>query len=371
MPESAEEPTGPPSPGRIRLARDLRGMTQREVVTAMDGAVSAPALSQIESGKIRPSDSTVKALAAALGVPAGFFSAQWPDGELAHTFFRDLRSTSVRERRRAAAKTTLLSNFIAAVGQHVRMPDVDVPQVPVGPAATRDEIESAASLTRRAWSLGDEPVPHVVRELERHGIAVARLTLGHESVDAFSTWTSTRPLVLLTDDKSDNYVRSRFDAAHELGHLVMHRHAEPGGKEVERQAHDFAASYLFPEVVARDLLPGRLDPAGWSRLAELKRTWGLSMAALLYRARSLRVISPDAYQSAVRYMSARGWRKQEPGDREMGAPEAPLLLERSVRRAAIEAGMSIEDLVASAQLPVDDLRDLLEAAVDDRPTIEL
>ena len=33
--------------------------------------------------------------------------------------------------------------------------------------------------------------------------------------------------------------------------------------------------------------------------------------------------------------------------------------------------MSLEDLVASAHLPVDDLVDLLEAAVDDRPTIEL
>jgi Zn-dependent peptidase ImmA (M78 family) len=345
-------------------------MTQREVVDAMGGVISAPAVSQIEAGKMRPSPSTVEALAAALDVPPGFFSAQWPESS-AHTFFRDLRSTSVRERRRAAAQTLLLSNFIAALAQHVRMPEVDVPQVPIPRGAAREEIEQAAQIVRRSWGLGVEPLAHVVRELERHGIAVARLTMGHQSVDAFSIWTPTRPLVLLADDKSDNYVRSRFDAAHELGHLVMHRNTEPGTKEIEGQAHDFAASLLLPESVGRELLPSRLDPAGWARLAELKRTWGISMAALLYRARALRVLSPDAYQSAVRYMSSRGWRKQEPGDREMGAPEAPLLLERSVRRAAIEAEMSIEDLVASAHLPVEDLVDLLEAAVDDRPTIEL
>lgn len=345
-------------------------MTQREVVDAMGGVISAPAVSQIESGKIRPSPSTVTALASALQVPPGFFSAQWPESAT-HTFFRDLRSTSARERRRAAAQTLLLNNFIAALGQHVRMPEVDVPQVPVPRGAEREELEQAAQVVRRAWGLGVDPIIHVVRELERHGIAVARLTMGHHSVDAFSSWTPTRPLVLLADDKSDNYVRSRFDAAHELGHLVMHRATEPGTKEVEGQAHDFAASLLLPESVARELLPSRLDPAGWSRLAELKRTWGISMAALLYRARALRVLSPDAYQAAIRYMSSRGWRKQEPGDREMGAPEAPLLLERSVRRAAIEAEMSVEDLVDAAHLPLEDLLGLLEAAVDDRPTIEL
>lgn len=345
-------------------------MTQREVVDAMDGAISAPAVSQIESGKMRPSPATIEALATALQVPLGFFSAQWPDLS-AHTFFRDLRSTSVRERRRATAQTLLLSNFIAVLSQHVRMPEVDVPEVPIARGASRDEIEQSAQIVRRAWGLGVEPVPHVVRDLERHGIAVARLTMGHQSVDAFSIWTPSRPLVLLADDKSDNYVRSRFDAAHELGHLVMHRGTEPGTKEIEGQAHDFAASFLLPETAARDSLPARLDPAGWARLAELKRTWGISMAALLYRARALRVVSPDAYRAAVRYMSARGWRTQEPGDREMGAPEAPLLLERSVRRAAIEAGLSIQDLVASAHLPIDDLADLLEASVDDRPTIEL
>ncbi len=370
MPEPTPEPPGPARADRIRLARELRGMTQREVVDAIGGAISAPAVSQIESGKIRPSLATVEALAAALRVPPEFFSAQWPESP-SHTFFRDLRSTSVRERRRAAAQTLLLSNFITALSQHVRMPEVDVPQVPIGRGAARDEIEQAAQVIRRRWGLGLEPIAHVVRELERHGIAVARLTMGHQSVDAFSIWSPSRPLVLLADDKSDNYVRSRFDAAHELGHLVMHRDTEPGSKEIEGQAHDFAASLLFPESVARDLLPARLDPAGWARLAELKRTWGISMAALLYRARALRVLSPDAYQAAVRYMSARGWRKQEPGDREMGAPEAPLLLERSVRRAAIEAGLSLADLVASAHLPVDDLVGLLKAAVDDRPTIEL
>ena len=369
---SDHEPSAPlPLPDRFRLARELRGLTQRQVVAKMDSAVSGPALSQIESGKLRPSEAAIGHLAVALDVPPAFFSAQWPaDGEPV-TYFRDLRSTSIRERRRARAQALLLGDFVAALEQHVRIPDVDVPRLPSAEDATTADIERIASLVRRAWILGEGPITHVVRELERHGVAVARLTLGSVAVDAFSTRAGPRPLVLLTDDKSDNYVRSRFDASHELGHLVMHEAAEPGTKAVERQAQNFASSFLLPEARAREALPSRLDASGWSRLAEMKRVWGMSMSALLYRARSLGIISPEAHQAAMRYMSARGWRRQEPGDREMGTPEAPMLIERSMRRAEIEAGVSVEDLVYSAHLPINDMTGLLEAAVDDRPIVEL
>lgn len=371
MSSNQDTSASPPVPSRFRLARELRGLTQRQVADEMNHAVSSPALSQIESGKLRPSEATITQLAIALRVPESFFSAQWPADADSTTYFRDLRSTRVKERRRARAQALLLSNFITALEQHIRLPELAVPKLPVAPGATRDEIEQASFQVREAWDLGSGPIPHVVRELERHGIAVARLTLGNISVDAFSTQVGPRPLVFLTDDKGDNYVRSRFDASHELGHLVMHEATEPGTREVERQAQDFASSFLLPEASARKELPSRLDAAGWSRLAEMKRTWGVSMAALLFRSRSLRIVSADAYQSAMRYMSARGWRTQEPGDREMGAPEAPLLLERSVRRAEVEAGLPVESLVRSAHLPLDDILDLLRTSVDERPIIEL
>ena len=360
-----------PLPDRIRLARELRGLTQRHVVVKMGHAVSGPALSQIESGKLRPSEAVVGQLAAALDVPPAFFAAQWPTRGEPVTYFRDLRSTSIRERRRARAQALLLGDFVTALEQHVRIPDVDVPKLPAALDATAAEIERITSLVRRAWNLGDGPITHVVRELERHGVAVARLKLGSVAVDAFSTRAGPRPLVLLTDDKSDNYVRSRFDASHELGHLIMHEEAEPGTREVERQAQNFASSFLLPEVRAREALPSRLDAYGWSRLAEMKRVWGISMSALLYRARSLGIISSEAHQAAMRYMSVRGWRRQEPGDREMGAPEAPMLVERSMRRAEIQAGVSVEEIVHSAHLPLNDMQRLLEAAVDDRPIVEL
>ena len=361
----------PPRPDRIRLARELRGLTQRDVIHLTGHAITPAALSQIEAGKSRPRKQTVELLADALEVPEEFFSAQWRTDGQSVTYFRHLRSTSVRTRRQAAAQVVLLTDFIEALSQHVQLPEVSVPSVPAARGASAGEIENAAKEVRDAWGLGIEPVQHVVRSLERNGVAVARLRMGSTAIDAFAARAGARPIVFLTDDKSDNFVRSRLDASHELGHLVMHEDAEPGTKEVEGQAQEFASCFLLPSERALELLPTRLNAGGWSRLMELKRIWGISIAALLFRARSLRVLSKDDYQAAMRYMSARGWRTQEPGDRELGAPEAPLLLERAVRRAPVELHLPLDALARSAHLPLEDTRRLLEGATDPRPTVEL
>ncbi len=364
----------PPQARRIRVARELRGLTQQEAVGLMEHPISPAALSQIESGRVRPTRDTMMDLALALEVPVTFFTAQWfdgsVDGRLPPTFFRDLRGTSARERKRASANATLLNDLIAALEVHVRLPEVRIPKFSLSTDASCEQIDETAAAVRQAWKLNASPIPHVVREMERHGVVVARLTLGSRDVDAFSVGIDRRPLVLLTEDKS-NYVRSRFDAAHELGHLVMHRGATPGTRSVETQAQDFASSFLLPRAIAEEELPRRLDPSGWARLAELKSRWGISIAAMLFKARKLHVLSVDAYGNAVKYMSAKGWRTTEPGDREMGPPEAPLILERAIRTIHAESGINIETLAEEASLPIRDVLQLLQAAADRRPKVEL
>ena len=95
------------------------------------------------------------------------------------------------------------------------------------------------------------------------------------------------------------------------------------------------------------------------------------MSALLRRGRDLRLVTEDDYRNAMKYMSSRGWRTQEPGDRELGPPESPLLLERALRTIEVTAGLSVEELIDSAHLPLDDTLDLVRASHDKRPVIEL
>jgi Zn-dependent peptidase ImmA (M78 family) len=161
-------------------------------------------------------------------------------------------------------------------------------------------------------------VPDVAEVLERHGILLIRLPLDTADVDAFSLPFPDQPVVVLGADKNDR-ARSRFDAAHELGHLVVHGDQIWGVKEVERQAHAFAAAFLMPAEDIFDELPDRAD---WPVLFELKQKW--QVAALLMRARTLGRMSPNNYLTAVKAASARGWRRVEPVP--LGKPEHPTCL---------------------------------------------
>src|SRR5262249_12657537 len=152
------------------------------------------------------------------------------------------------------------------VERHVRLPAIGVPSLDVEDEDDLEGAERAAAAVRAEWGLGQGPIDNVVRLLEGKGVIVIRPKIDSEEVDAFSTWAGRRPLVVLASDK-DDCARSRYDGAHELGHLVMHHDAEPGRKPVENQAQRFAAAFLMPAEVIINELPSRMS---WPVYFDLK-----------------------------------------------------------------------------------------------------
>jgi hypothetical protein len=87
-------------------------------------------------------------------------------------------------------------------------------------------------------------------------LAMAPQAKAGESPSAPSLVSLSLSVIILFADKGKKD-RSRFDAAHELGHLVMHGPSTPEEqlKEVERQAHQFAAAFLTPETSVQPTSP--------------------------------------------------------------------------------------------------------------------
>ena len=352
---------------RLRIARQLRGLTQVQLARST-GSVTAASLSQFENGHTRPSVATLRRLAVALRVPLGFFAtpAHAPYDEEAAGFFRSLRSTLPRDRQRALAYVHLARELALELERRVVLPDLLLPRPaqPITEHATREEIERLARDTRREWNIPTGPIKDVVRTLERHGVVTTRFRIELEKVDAFSVPFPDRPIVALGADKGLRD-RSRFDAAHELGHLVMHQPNQAGSKIIETQAHQFAAAFLMPETDIRNELPPTVD---WVGLLRLKTKWHVSIAALLRRAYTLDVMSDRTYTQACKAMSVRGWRKHEPGD--LGLPEKPVLLRRAVALAT-EKGMPLSELAHQAGLPQQDINVILGEGGDNRPRVRL
>ena len=161
------------------------------------------------------------------------------------------------------------------------------------------------------WGLGSAPIPNMIHLLESKGIRVFSLAEEAREVDAFCTWQDSKPFVFLNTMKSAE--RSRFDAAHELGHLVRDvysmQHGEAQKPEMERQANAFASAFLMP----RESVIANRPPAFTIKyLIKLKRYWGVSLAALAYRYNSLGQVTEWIYRNLCIEMAKNGYRTNEP-----------------------------------------------------------
>jgi Zn-dependent peptidase ImmA (M78 family)/transcriptional regulator with XRE-family HTH domain len=329
------------------------GMTQAQLASAATTSttsISAPSVSQMEAGRSRPDAVTLVQLAKVLEHPVAFFvgaKGEIPDNADALVYWRRLTSTPARERRRAAAFARYASLLLDAAEKYgVAIAELTLPSHELDESATAADAEQAARQTRQALGLGLAPLPDVVGAVERGGVIVIRAPYGtfDERVDAFSTTDTTRPLVVLGTDK-DDWNRSRFDGAHEAGHVVMHRHSTRphGQKWEETQAHAFAAEFLMPAEAIEHDLPRKFDVGEY---LALKQHWGVSIQALVRRARDLGRLSQAAYVSAQKRMSVWGWRTPngEPGLRR--PLEQPSALANVIRSLDEEGSLSaiVKDL---------------------------
>jgi Zn-dependent peptidase ImmA (M78 family)/transcriptional regulator with XRE-family HTH domain len=293
-------------PSRLTAVRKRRGKT----ITALssDSGISTRSISDYENNKKEPSPETVAALAAALRVPVAYFS-RYPLDEipLDAVSFRAPSKMSARHRDMALQIASHAVELRGWIDNNYETPPVDVPTLHkyVGVEAAGE----AAAVVRAKWGLGEAPLGNMVHLLELHGVAVFSVKVNKGMLDAFSFRNADRPYVLLSTEKSAE--RGRFDAAHELGHLVLHSEAAcTTGLEAEREADAFSAAFLMPEADIRAHVPTnvRLD-----QLLVKKRRWRVAAMALAYRLHDLDLLSDWLYHTTCVNLSRTGYRSGEPG----------------------------------------------------------
>jgi Zn-dependent peptidase ImmA (M78 family) len=230
-----------------------------------------------------------------------------------------------------------------------------------------DGPAQAARRLRRAWKLARGPLPHLLRHIETHGVIVATARFGaSDRIDAFSCWVQalSRPIMCLTRERR-NVLRRRYSAAHELGHLLLHRRAAPGNAQHEREADRFAAELLMPADDIAAVLPRRLDLA---QLIELQQQWGVSVQALLRRCHELSTISPTIYQRGMAAINRLGWGHDEPALDYNG--EWPAMLAEALNLARPH-GLNEQILSQGLSLPASEIQEMLGLVDDERPQLQL
>jgi len=348
--------------GRLLEAREGRGLSAAALADVVD--VRRETIYQIESGRITPGPALFSRLQESLRMPAAFFfqpvEDRPDDGEL--ILFRSLRSAAKPARQRARWRLQWLKRITRFVEEFVELPALDVPDygLPSDPIAIRDRhIEEVADDLRQRWVLGKGPISNVAWLMENHGIIIAREDLGADELDAAILQKKEHIFVLLGADKGTD-VRSRMDAAHELGHAVVHRNCpaptsdkDPRHKVMEQQAFRFAGALLLP----RESFANEVWTCSLEELLALKPKWRVAVAAMILRSAHLGLISESQQLRLWKQYSSRRWKKAEPFDDEW-TPEQPVLLRRSIELMLEEKVTSVDQFLSAIKLPATDIEDL-------------
>lgn len=337
---------------QLSRARELQGISKKELASRIEKTPSA--VTQFESGAIKPDPQTLARIALALGMSVGFFSRE-PEVEelkLDQCHFRSLRSVSQYLRRQVIRSGEIAFEVMKALeNEGVEFPPEKVSDIKERLPGVTD-IEEAALRTREVMGIGLGPIPDVIPHLEKWGIRVLPIKAKCAEVDAFSMWYEQVPFMMLgLEEKPAS--RTHFDAAHEFGHLILHDDVLPGDPEAEQEANAFGSAFLLPQVSFGKECPTYYN---YEIFYHLKQRWRVSIQALLVRAYHLGKLSQASYRRAFMDLNRRGERKREQGEWTLKKPE---YVKKALELLEAEDGITLQDIAKQLGLPLNIIQDIL------------
>lgn len=332
------------NPSRLTLARRRRGLTKTKLSTML--GVEVRSITAYENDEFRPDPDRLQELATKLRFPVQFFFGDDLD-EIAPDIvsFRSMSKMTAGQRDSALGAGAIALILNTWIEERFDLPHAALPDL-----SQEGSPEAAAETLRRLWGLGELPIKSLIHLLEAKGVRVFSLSIDTAQLDAFSMWHADTPFVFLNTKKTCEH--SRFDAAHELGHLVLHRHAGAKGQEAEREANAFASAFLMPRS---SVLANAPHMATVDQLIRHKAYWTVSVAALAYRLHDIGLVSDWHYRTLCIELARRGYRKGEPNE----APRETSQILAKVFVALREEGVTKADIASALAVHVEELDQLV------------
>lgn len=339
-------------PGRILMARQMTGVTQREL--AAKSGIGQGRLSRLQNGVLPLTTSTISIIAKALDFPESFFAVSGQAFPMSELTYRKTSKTSMRLLAEVGAEFSALEAAVQRLRRKLRLKNraqwIDE-LAPHGNALSGERIERIAVDARSALGVPvSGAIRNLTRSLERSGIVVAPLySIGghgelHPDGEGICRPDDDNPIIGHFALGALPGARLRFAIAHELGHLILHRYRKTLSPRVmEREARRFAGALFLPQEDAERELSA---DSTLLQYVDVKAAWGVSVADTIRRAYDLGIVDENRYQSLNIQLTSRGWRKKEPV---MVENERAVLFQQMMR-AAYSAG-SIDEV--ATDLPID------------------
>ena len=342
---------------RLKSARTLAGLSQDELVQRMGDMVSKNAISKYEKGEMMANGSVLMVLSQALGVSTDYFFRPFTVG---------IENIEFRKKSKLAAKkeAAIREQVTDKVERYLEVEQfLDIRSAFTNPIAKRtittgEDVEQAVNYLLKHWQLGYNALSNVIDLLEDLEIKVIEINASDE-FDGFSGWARARsdrkasyPVIVVNVHYTIE--RKRLTALHELAHLLLSFSSKLSHKDKERLCYRFAAAMLVPEQTMRKKLGNHRSHLSIPELIAMKETYGISLQALVQRAKDLGIISEHRFIEFRRWISKN--RKEEGLGNYIGV-EKSSRFEQLLYRAAAEEVISMSKAASLANLKLAEFRE--------------
>lgn len=324
---------------RFSSARKMAGLSLQQVADRLNNAITKQALHKYEQGKSIPDSEGLLRLSTALNVRPDYFY-RTNTLELQNIEFRKRTKLTKTEEASILARATDFFN------RYAELEDLTYERRPFkNPLkdiliSTKEDIEIAANQLRQAWNLGSDPIPNVVGMLEDNHLKVFQLK-APEAFDGLAAFIGNSidesPVIVI--NTFFDVVRQRFTAIHELAHRTLHFSPAISAGNIESMCHWFAGAFLIPSEQFLIAMTPHRKKITVRELLDMKAYYGVSMQAIMRRAKDLNIINDATYTGFSIYFTKQGWRKDEPG-RYQGEERASRF-HRLLYRAAAEGMITL------------------------------
>ncbi len=304
-------------PARIKQARISRGYSLSDLADRID--VSKQIISQYELGIANPIN-IINRLIDVLHYPLNFFTKEMPKNQIeGTTYFRSNKTTSKKLKDAANENVYIFDEIKQYFEQFINFPKLNLPEIETKDEYSIHEVENIAMKVREHWNLGIGPINNIIEVLQENGIIISRMKVRNTKIDAFSKWINATPYIFLSIEKNCA-VRSRFDIAHELGHILLHQSItkedienKKNMNKIEREADMFAGAFLLPaESFSKEVFSSSIQ-----NFIALKKRWKVSIACMIYRCNDLNLLTENQVSYLKKQMTYRNFWRKEPLDDEI------------------------------------------------------
>ncbi|MDP1621330.1 MAG: XRE family transcriptional regulator [Bacteroidales bacterium] len=277
---------------RIKSARLLAGLSLRELSNKMEHSVSYNAIAKYEKAEMMPDSKVLIALSRALQVKTDYFSRPY-SVNIPKIAFRKRKKLGIKIIRALEEEITETLSRYLEVEQFLNIETSFFNPLINITIREGEDVEQAVSQLIHRWNIGIDAIPNVIEMLEDKEIKVIETDAPPE-FDGLSGWVGNNIPVLVINKNYENE-RKRFTALHELGHTILQFDQSLSEKEIEKLCHRFAGALLIPKETFLIELGQKRTSISLNELKNMKESYGISIQAIMARAKDLEVITPNTF----------------------------------------------------------------------------